>query len=185
MSKPIISADSHVAEPPHCYVDYIEPKFRDRAPRMVYDEKRGDIFEIEGSQTPIPMSLICAAGKAPEDIRLKGVRFGDLHRGGWDPQARLGDQDRDGVGAEILYPSVGMEICNIPDHEFKQACMQAYNRWLAEFCAHSPERLIGLGQCAVRTPRGGIKELEVIKQLGFKGVMLPPRQNSCHCYPVV
>lgn len=81
MSKPIISADSHVAEPPHCYVDYIEPKFRDRAPRMVYDEKRGDIFEIEGSQTPIPMSLICAAGKAPEDIRLKGVRFGDLHRG--------------------------------------------------------------------------------------------------------
>lgn len=173
MIKPIISADSHVAEPPNCYIDHIDPKFRDRAPRMVFDDKRGDIFQIEGSQTPIPMSLICAAGKAPEDIRLSGVRFADLHRGGWDPQARLADQDVDGIGAEIIYPSVGMEICNIPDHALKQACMEAYNRWLAGFCAAQPERLIGLGQCAVRSPAEGVKELEAIKALGFKGVMLP------------
>jgi uncharacterized protein len=173
MRKPIISADSHVAEPPNCYLDYIEPAFRARAPRMVHDEKRGDIFEIEGSQTPIPMALVCAAGKAPEQIRIKGARFDEVHRGGWDPQARLADQDRDGVSAEILYPSVGMELCNIPDHALKQACMEAYNRWLAEFCATAPDRLIGLGQCALRTPREGIKELEAIKDFGFKGVMLP------------
>ena len=173
--KPIISADSHVAEPPNCYADHIEPRYRDRAPRMVHDAKRGDIFEIEGSQTPIPMSLICAAGKAPEDIRLKGVRFGDLHRGGWDPHARLADQERDGVAAEILYPSVGMEICNIADHDLKAACMAAYNRWLAEYCAPYPHRLIGLGQCALRSPDDGIRELESIKALGFRGVMLPGR----------
>ncbi len=173
MLKPIISADSHVSEPPNCYADYIDPKFRDRAPRMTHDEKRGDIFSIEGSSTMIPMSLISAAGKSPEDIRMKGVRFGDLHRGGWDPHARLADQVTDGIAAEVLYPSVGMEICNIPDHELKQACMEAYNRWLAEYCAPYPDRLIGLGQCAIRTPESGIRELESIKKLGFKGVMLP------------
>ena len=66
-----------------------------------------------------------------------------------------------------------MEICNIPDLELKQACMEAYNRWLLEFCEPFPHRLIGLGQAAVRTPEDGIRELEAIRDQGFKGVMLP------------
>jgi predicted TIM-barrel fold metal-dependent hydrolase len=173
MLKPIISADSHVSEPPNCYVDHIDPAFRDRAPRLVHDEKRGDMFHVEGSPQPIPMSLVCGAGKAPEELSPKGAVFEKLHRGGWDPEARIEDQRRDGIAAEIIYPSVGMEICNIPDIDLKQASMEAYNRWLAEFCAAAPHRLIGLGQCAIRTPEDGIRELEAIKALGFKGVMLP------------
>ncbi len=173
MLKPVISADSHVAEPPNCYVDFIEPRFRDRAPRLVHDERRGDVFRIEGSSTPIPMALAMGAGKAPEDLPPRGARFEKLHRGGWDPEARIADQDRDGIAAEIIYPSVGMEICNIPDLEFKQACMEAYNRWLLEFCAAYPARLIGLGQCAVASPDSGIAELRAIHAQGFRGVMLP------------
>ena len=173
MLKPIISADSHVSEPPNCHIDYIDPAFRDRAPRLVHDAKRGDMFKIEGSKQPIPMSLVCGAGKAPEELSPKGAVFEKLHRGGWDPEARIEDQRRDGIAAEIIYPSVGMEICNIPDIDLKQASMEAYNRWLAEFCAAAPHRLIGLGQCAIRTPEDGIRELEAIKALGFKGVMLP------------
>lgn len=41
MLMPIISADSHVSEPPNCYIDHIAPAFRERAPRVVHDEKRG------------------------------------------------------------------------------------------------------------------------------------------------
>lgn len=173
MLKPIISADSHVCEPPHCFVDYIDAKFRDRAPRLERDPKRGDIYRIEGSQTPIPLSLICAAGKPPDELSIWGADFEKLHRGGWDPDARLLDQDADGIAAEVIYPSVGMEICNLSDLDLKYACMQAYNRWLAEFCAPHPHRLIGLGQCALRSPAEGIAELEAIKHAGFKGVMLP------------
>ena len=173
MLKPIISADSHVSEPPNCYVDFIDKKFKARAPRLVHDPKRGDVYKVEGSKTFIPMFLISAAGKTAEELSARGAKFEKLHRGGWEPHARVKDQDTDGVAAEVIYPSVGMEICNIPDIDLKQACMEAYNRWLAEFCAPYPHRLIGLGQCAVRTPADGIKELEAIKQAGFKGVMLP------------
>ncbi|MEM7542628.1 MAG: amidohydrolase family protein [Pseudomonadota bacterium] len=186
MIKPIISADSHVAEPPNCYTDFIEPKFRDRAPRMVHDEKRGDVFRIQGSKTPIPLSLISAAGKAPEELSVKGAKFEKLHRGGWDPHARIADQDRDGIAAEVIYPSVGMEICNHVDGEYKQACMEAYNRWLLEYCAPYPERLIGLAQCAVQSTAQGIKELEAVQAAGFKGVMLPglPSTKEDWCDPV-
>jgi len=182
MLKPIISADSHVCEPPNCYIDHIDPKFKDRAPRLEHDERRGDVFRVEGSTQPIPMSLVSAAGMAPEELSPRGAVFEKLHRGGWEPHARVEAQEQDGIAAEIIYPSVGMEICNIPDIELKQACMVAYNRWLHEFCAPYPDRLIGLGQCAVKTPESGIRELEAIKALGYKGVMLPglPGQEDYH-----
>ena len=38
----------------------------------------------------------------------------------------------DGVAAEIIYPSVGMVLCNHPDPDYKHACMWAYNRWLQD-----------------------------------------------------
>ena len=39
----MISADSHVTEPAGTYVDRIDPKYRDRAPRMHYDETLGEV----------------------------------------------------------------------------------------------------------------------------------------------
>jgi predicted TIM-barrel fold metal-dependent hydrolase len=173
MLKPIISSDSHICEPPDCYTARIDAKFRDRAPRMVHDERKGDVFLVEGSRSPIPLSLVSAAGKAPEELSPLGAVFDKLHRGGWDPHARIEAQAQDGIAAEVIYPSVGMEICNIPDQDLKKASMDAYNLWLAEFCDPYPDRLIGLGQTAVRTPEDGIKDLENIKALGFRGVMLP------------
>ena len=171
--KPIISADSHVTEPPGTYIDRIDHRFKDRAPRMVHDPKRGDMFVIDGLEKPIPMGLIAAAGKSAEELAVFGARFEDMHRGGWDPDARMADQDRDGVSAEVLYPTVGMMLCNHPDFDFKHACFTAYNLWIAEYSAAHPDRLLGIGQTAMRSVEDGIADLESIKALGLRGVMLP------------
>jgi predicted TIM-barrel fold metal-dependent hydrolase len=173
MKKPILSADSHITEPPGTYVERIDPRFRDRAPRMIFHEKLGDAFVIEGYPTPIPMGLVAAAGKPPEEIRAMGVRFDEMHRGGWDPEARLAEQDRDGVAGEILYPTVGMVLCNHRDFDLKKACFDAYNLWIAEYCAAHPERLYGIGQTAMRSPAEGVEDLRRIKELGLRGVMMP------------
>jgi uncharacterized protein len=173
VSYPIISADSHITEPPDTYVDRIDPKFRDRAPRMHHHEKLGDIFVIDGLSKPVPMGLVAAAGKPAEEIRIAGVRFEELHRGGWDPVARLGDQARDGVAAEVIYPTVGMVLCNHKDFDYKKACFDAYNRWIAEYCATAPTRLLGVGQTAMRSPQEGIEDLKSIQALGLRGVMMP------------
>jgi predicted TIM-barrel fold metal-dependent hydrolase len=168
-----VSADSHITEPPDCYAKFIDPKFRDRAPYIVSDEVRGDTFIIPGMENrPVPMGLVAAAGKDPRELRVSGTRFEELHRSGWDPSARLADQDRDGVAAEIIFATVGMLICNHEDLDYRQACMEAYNRWLQEYCAFDPQRLIGMGQAAVKNPAAGIRELQAIKDMGFKGVMM-------------
>jgi predicted TIM-barrel fold metal-dependent hydrolase len=175
MGHRVISADSHVTEHPDTYRAHIEPGLRDRAPRLVHDEARGDLYLIPDlPQGMLPMGLIAAAGKRPEEIRLDG-RFEDWHPGGWDPAARLEAQDRDGVAAEILYPTVGMVLCRHPDLDYKKACMEAYNRWIAEYCAASPARLLGVGQTAARNPEDAIRDLEAIRALGLRGVMLPAR----------
>ena len=174
ISYPVISADSHITEPPNTYVDFIDPVWRDKAPKLVdAGPEKGDVFVIDGMKHTVALGTVAAAGKPPEEIRLKGSRFLDLHRGGWDSSVRLADQDRDGVAAEIIYPTIGMLLCNHPDIDYKKACFDAYNRWLAGYCEPYRDRLLGLGQTAMRTPEEGIADLESIKALGLRGVMMP------------
>jgi predicted TIM-barrel fold metal-dependent hydrolase len=173
VSTPVISADSHITEPPDTYSRHIDPAFRDRAPRMERHPQLGDLFVVPGMKRPVPMGLVAAAGKPAEEIRIAGVRFEDLHRGGWDPAARLPEQARDGVAAEVLYPTVGMLLCNHPDFAYKKACFDAYNRWIAEYQAFAPARLLGVGQSAMRTPDEAVADLRSIHALGLRGVMLP------------
>jgi len=173
MSFPVISADSHITEPAGTYVDRIDAKWRDRAPRMQRLGEAGDFFVIDGMSKPVPLGLVAAAGKKPEEISVTGSVFEDLHRGGWDPEARMADQVRDGVAAEVIYPTVGMVLCNHKDFDYKQACFEAYNRWIAEYCSAHPDRLLGCGQTAMRSPEDGIRDLKAIKALGLRGVMMP------------
>jgi predicted TIM-barrel fold metal-dependent hydrolase len=172
MPKTIISADSHITEPPGCYIDHIDPKYREIAPKMVRFDGKGDLFVIHGMKKPLGIALAAAAGKQPKDLEMYGATFESLHRGGWDPEARLADQDRDGVSAEVIYPTVGMLLCNHQDFDYKKACFDAYNRWIAEYCAPHPERLIGLGQTTMRSVEEGIEELRAMKAMGLKGVMM-------------
>ena len=77
------------------------------------------------------------------------------------------------MAGEILYPTVGMLLCHHKDLAYKQACMEAYNRWIAEYCAYDPSRLFGLGQSALLSVEQGIDDLVKMKDMGLKGIMMP------------
>ena len=169
-----ISADSHVTEPGDCYVDRIDPAFRDRAPVADTDDVMGAVMDIDNGRSRVPYGMIAAAGRPAEEIGPSlHVGWDELHPGGWDPEARLAEQDRDGVAIEVLYPSIGMLLCNHPDADYKHACFDAYNQWLAEFQGHAPDRLVGIGQTALRSVDEGIDDIARIKDLGLRGAMLP------------
>src|SRR5438552_12318801 len=147
-----ISADSHVTEPGDCYIDRIDPRFRDRAPVADDDAQMGAVMDVDNGRSRIPYGMVAAAGRPPEKIGpYIHVGWDELHPGGWDAHARLLEQDRDGVAAEVLYPSIGMLLCNDPDADCTKACFDAYNLWMAEYQETAPARLIGLGQTALRT----------------------------------
>lgn len=174
-----ISADSHVTEPPEAYSRFIDPKFRDVAPRLVPNPKgvKSEYYLAEGMPA-FSFRTSAAAGLKPQEIDLDKGAFEDMHKGGWDPVARLADQDRDGILAEVIYPTIGMLLCGHPDADYKHACFNAYNQWICEFTQTDTRRLFAVGQSAVRSVKDAIEDLHRIKALGLKGVMLPS-EPSC------
>ena len=167
-----ISADSHVTEPATMYVDYIDPQFRDAAPRVVTEEG-ADYYSVPGHNRLVSVGLVASAGRKPQEIDVKYRRYEDLHAGGWDPKARLEAQERDGIRGEIIYPTIGMMVYGMKDAPLQSACANAYNRWLSEFVGAYPTRLWGIGQTAVRSVDEAVADVLRMKAQGLKGVYLP------------
>ena len=165
-----ISADSHVVEPGDLWVERIDPAYRDRAPRAV-KEDGNDVFKGEGVDY-LGVSGVSAAGKQAGQIRPQGTYAEDVYPGAYDPDERLKDQDKDGVQAEVVYPSVAMRMYAIADAGFQAACFRAYNDWMSDFCGAHPDRLKGLALSSVEDVEGAVAELHRSKKIGLSGVVV-------------
>jgi predicted TIM-barrel fold metal-dependent hydrolase len=174
----LISADSHIVEPPDLYSSRIDARFRDRAPRM---ERRRtpagreyDAWVINGMQVGT-LGAVMQAGQRFEDpsqIDFLGV-WTDVRKGAYDPQAMLAENEEDGVWGSCLQPSQGLFWYRIPDSELLTEICRAYNDWIAEFCKADPERLKGIAMLNVDDVAVGVRELERAKQLGLVGAFIP------------
>jgi predicted TIM-barrel fold metal-dependent hydrolase len=97
--------------------------------------------------------------------------------GGFDPKARTDEMATDGVSAEVLYPSLTMKLFGIEDAELQQRCFRRYNAWLAEYCAVSPRRLLGIGLIPAYSMDAALEEVAWCKEHGLRGVQvwqIPP-----------
>jgi predicted TIM-barrel fold metal-dependent hydrolase len=171
----IISADGHVCEPANCYVDYIDPKYRDSAPHRVVQDDGTEVFVVPGMKRPVGLGFIDGAGFAPRERleRARTLKFADVRLGAYRAKERLPYMDQDGLAAELIYASVGMGISMHRDAQYKDACMWAYNRWLAEMCSEAPDRILPLAQTAVLSVDDGIRDFQRAKDMGFVGMMMP------------
>ena len=152
----MISADSHWLEPDR-FVDLMPARYRDRAPRGRFTE-RGYHFEIDGESTDNPaLPSTMVEGRA----------------GMWDPQIRAEEITREGVDQEILFPQRMLGIIRHKDFDYIQACMDAYNQLIADFCAQQPGRFHGLALLNYWNPEATRDELAKIQAMGFKGVLMP------------
>ena len=133
----VISADSHWLETGE-FIDRMPAKYRDRAPRGVFNE-RGFHMEIDGQTTDNPaMPSEMIEGRA----------------GMWDAGIRVEEISREGVDQEILFPQRMLGVIRNRDFDYIQACMDAYNEMLAEFCAEYPDKLHGLALLNYWNPEG-------------------------------
>jgi predicted TIM-barrel fold metal-dependent hydrolase len=158
----LISADSHVNEPPDVWVSRIPARFKDRAPKMVSLEL-GDAWIVEGAAAPIHFGWNAVAGLAPPE-RREWTRFEEIRAGGYDPVARLVEMAEDGVDAEVLYPTPRLStaiFCNT-DVDFHHACVSAYNDWISEYAGHDPRRFSGVAMLPNRGIDGALAEIDRI-----------------------
>jgi predicted TIM-barrel fold metal-dependent hydrolase len=174
----VISADSHIVEPPDLYESRIEPKFRSRAPRMERHRTRTgqeyDAWYLDGVRVGTIGSVI-QAGRRFEDpgsIDFLGV-WEDVRKAAYEPHAMLEELEADGVWGACLQPSQGLFWYRLPDSELLSALCRAYNVWITDFCRAAPGRFKGIGMLNVDDVDDACQELERCAELGLAGAFIP------------
>ncbi len=179
MDRPvvIVSCDSHVGPKlvehlrPYCPKKYLE----------AFDE------DAARQRTGLSAATNTLNDKMDDQMRRNRRLFEhpNLQRDGhWDPAARLADMDTDGVAAELIWhfsqngenlPWVGIGLGNVYSDQLELGAVayDMYNRWLADFCATDPQRLLGLVYIPSWDIDASIKTLEWAADHGLRCVNFP------------
>ena len=184
-SLKVISADSHMMEPPDLWVERLDNKFKEHAPKVVTQDAGSRPLFVAPGLEPYPISVAFAAGRSGNELRefigKAGAQDAERYR---DPARRIEDQDRDGVSAEVLYTTLGMSLFGLEDAGLQAACFKAYNDWTAEFCSYNPRRFIGMALISLADIELGAQELRRAQKIGLRGAMIwgsaPPDKPFWH-----
>ena len=174
----LISSESHIVEPPDVFTSRLPASLRDRAPKLVAHDG-GSAWFVDGFE-PIPLDATTATGtgwhRAADGVDASApVAFENTLPALRDPAERIKAQWADSVDAEILYPTAELwdAIRGLDDPELQDGLVRAYNDWIAEFCGHAPDRLVGLAKLPTTSVVAAEQELRrAVSELGLRGAIL-------------
>ncbi len=177
-STRLMSADDHMIEPRHLWVDRVPARYRDRCPRIVEVDGR-EAWQYEDELTYIPMGScrplpgFSEAGYPPAPGT---ARYDEIRPGCYDPVERIKDMDIDGVWGQLCFPNYARFaghrfFLNVKDHELALACLRTYNDYLLdEWCATDPSRLYGAVILPLNDIGRAVAELERVLAKGAKAI---------------
>jgi predicted TIM-barrel fold metal-dependent hydrolase len=167
----VVSSDSHGGPPPADYRPYLDPQHRD-----ALDDHLADVAMLQGVLQLVGYPFSEDVLDVVDD---RGAIRGGGADGAFDPARRLREAEAEGVVAEVINPGTQdlgpapfYEImCSRYSPELRAAGAMAHNRWLAEFCAYAPDRLLGM---ALTEPwpdmAAAVAQLHWAREHGLRGV---------------
>jgi predicted TIM-barrel fold metal-dependent hydrolase len=174
----VVDADGHILEPLNLWLDYIDPAYRDRAPRLITNANGKQQLQIDtmmAGSAERGLGAIGAIGARDGHVIADGFEYSHGRPGGFDPHKRIPDMDMDGIDAAFLYPSIGLFVGGVVDPALAGAICRAYNRWLADYCKPYPDRLFGVAMLPMQDVGTAIAEMTFArKELGMHGGFLRP-----------
>lgn len=159
----VFSCDAHVAEPPDLFLKAMPPHMQQYA---IHSQADGDIRITRiGEQVILKINTNFHAhktgegdaafnaqaggGTAPDrsctdaaDNFVSDCAVDTKRRGARDLELRLADMDRDGVDAELVFPSLGLMLPRIADPEAQSTACRIWNDWAWDYTAPVRDRLI-------------------------------------------
>ncbi|MDE8654514.1 amidohydrolase family protein [Novosphingobium album (ex Liu et al. 2023)] len=169
MTTGYIDFDTHLYEPISVWKDYIDPKFRDRAPEWI--EKDGKLMlNLDEKLFPTAPGHGGYAKIYAEDAKVD--------RSGNDPVSRLGYMDgKGGADVQVIYPTLGLAGFpnSVRDADLAAAFARAYNRYISEFTATDRRRLKGTMLLPANHPEAAAEEMRwAHKHAGLNLAVLTP-----------
>jgi len=176
-----VDADGHILEPPDLWENYLDPQFRDRALRIVLDERGLEELEIDGRRSQMSRRGMPSTLGAMGDPHLGSIMrdpartyLGEAPFGSMDPAERIKLLDAEHIDAAVLYTTIGLLWeAELEDLELSQAYTRAYNRWICEFCA-GHDRLVPTAHLSLGDPVAAAQELQRAVADGARGAFVAP-----------
>lgn len=120
------------------------------------------------------------AERLPRELREQAPQYPapkvgegfQAHPGGQDPHARLREMAQDGVSAEVIYPTLGLNQFGLDDARLQEACFRVYNDWLIDYCQVATDRLVGVPSISIYNVDHAVAELERCKKAGLNGALI-------------
>ena len=178
-----MDSDMHIAEPWDLWEKWIEPNFRDRAPKCRHEHPT-DLVGVVVEGRPIPSWRTDTDEKAREamafEAGFEAERTGFLREAierNFDPVSQLNAMDVEGIDTAILFPSRGLSVMatDYQDTKLAAAVARAYNNWLADFCQADLSRLYGAAMVAVHDVQEAVAEVRRTKEeFGFRAIFVRP-----------
>jgi predicted TIM-barrel fold metal-dependent hydrolase len=188
----VMDSDIHVREPGNLWLDYIEPAFRDQAPRVVPDPTlpHGGRWQSLGKAIPAfsdredrQRTLRIRASLAEDrNIEAGHVPIGQVQEGareGADPREMLAAMKVEGIDVAICFRTEAAHVIGIDDMdpELAAAMCRAFNNWLRDFCAAEPARLkIGALMPMHDVSLAVAEARRAVEELGAITLVLPNNQ---------
>ena len=166
MSVPnlVISADSHVIEPDDLFESALRDKHGDAVPRIV--------GERDGVPGPYIFTGDDLLRDVDPDALIEASSNDQLNYAAMEPDQRVALMAQDGVQAEVLGPTFGLFIYASSNGDVVRDCFRVYNDWLAEFCSHDRERLLGIALIQMEDVDWAIREMERAAKRDMRCVMI-------------
>ena len=183
----VIDADGHILEPVDIWDTYMDPAYRERAPRLIIGDNGKERLLIEGQILGNPKGLgrLGAVGSRDGSVDPDKMMYKDGRPGGFDPHARIKDMELDGIDAAFLYPSIGLFSGAVKDPKLAAAMCRAYNRWLTDYCKPYPDRLFGIAMLPMQSIDLAIDEMRFArKTLGCGAASSGPTPTTT-AWPVI
>ena len=167
-AESVISADSHIQEPPELFSERLPKEFRHMAPWVEEREDGARYLHVERRR---PRRVDIAKARESEDDQHR--EFRNDPTGGRDIARRIEDQEVDGVCAEVLYPNTSLHLYKASDPEFQLAQARAYNDWLMEIFAGRRDKFVPVAVCPVADIDKAALEVERVAKLGYRSIKIP------------
>jgi predicted TIM-barrel fold metal-dependent hydrolase len=179
----IFDADNHYYEPRDAFSRHLDPRFADRAVRVVTDAAGKDTILVAGAKhhfTPPTFELVPPPGHLKEMMSAQGEGTAASFLKPMRPEyqqraARLAAMDEQGVESVLLFPTLGVTVEHAlrGDPEATLAALGAFNRWLEEDWGFGADgRIFGVPLLSLVDVPLAVAELERLLARGARMVHL-------------
>jgi len=201
----IISSDCHAGALPSIYNEYLPSEYHSaarewwlqyvkeligRAGTFFDQEAIDDIEEKTGDPGQFQAFMRQDPDTVSDDALFAMLSDGESpfapRRGEWDMKVRLEELAEDGVAGEVIFPQMAPFGAGLlqyrnpvkPEHNFSG--IQAYNRWLADFCNENPGRHAGVVLINIDDIQATCDEIRSAREAGLWGGVLLPTSTGDH-----